>query len=97
MRIKTPANIKRIIAAVPEIMFAKYKPAITIATSILTTLSMAPMFFFICLIFDVSNLTPQRSINENGYTATFVTQKKIYAEFIFRPTKLLLRIVGGFT
>jgi hypothetical protein len=51
VRIKTPARIKRIIATVPEMMFAKYKPAITIATSILTTLSMVPMFFFICFIF----------------------------------------------
>jgi hypothetical protein len=49
--IKTPASIKRIIATVPEMMFAKYKPAIAMATSILTTLSMVPMFFFICLIF----------------------------------------------
>jgi hypothetical protein len=32
-------------------MFVKYKPAITIATSILTTLSAAPIFGFIVLFF----------------------------------------------
>jgi hypothetical protein len=48
---KTPARINRTIATVPEMMFEKYKPEITTATSILTTLSMVPTFFFICLIF----------------------------------------------
>jgi len=47
VRIKTPARIKNIIATVPEITFVKYKPAITIATSILTTLSVVPIFGFI--------------------------------------------------
>jgi hypothetical protein len=32
-------------------MFAKYKPAIKIATSILTTLSAVPIFCFIVLFF----------------------------------------------
>jgi hypothetical protein len=51
VRVKTPARTKRIMAKVPEIMFAKYKPAITIATSILTTLSAVPIFGFIVLFF----------------------------------------------
>ncbi len=49
---KIPARIKRRIATVPEIKFAKYNPAITIATSILTTLSTEPMFFFIVIVFN---------------------------------------------
>lgn len=44
---KTPASTKSIIAVVPETWFAKYKIAITIATSILIALSLVPMFFFI--------------------------------------------------
>jgi hypothetical protein len=51
VRMKTPARTKRIMAKVSEIMFAKYKPAITIATSILTTLSDVPIFGFIVLFF----------------------------------------------
>jgi hypothetical protein len=51
VRMKTPERIKRIIATVPEIMFAKYNPAITIAISILTTLSAVPIFFFNYLLF----------------------------------------------
>ena len=46
---KIPARTNRIMAKVPEMMFAKYKPAITIATSILTTLSAVPIFGFIVL------------------------------------------------
>lgn len=44
---KIPASTKRMIAVVPEIWFSKYKPVIKIATSILTTLSAVPIFFFI--------------------------------------------------
>jgi hypothetical protein len=43
---KTPARTKRTMAKVPEMMFAKYKPAKTIATSILITLSAVPIFGF---------------------------------------------------
>jgi hypothetical protein len=48
--IKIPARTNSTIAKVPEMMFAKYKPAIKIATSILTTLSAVPIFGFIVLI-----------------------------------------------
>ena len=48
---KTPARTKRTMANAPETMFAKYKPAITNATSTLTTLSAVPIFDFIVLFF----------------------------------------------
>jgi hypothetical protein len=51
VRMKIPATTRRTMAVVPEIWFAKYRPAITRAASILTTLSMVPMFFFIGWIF----------------------------------------------
>jgi hypothetical protein len=49
--IKIPARIKRMMATVPEITFVKYNIAIATAASILTTLSKAPTFFFICMYF----------------------------------------------
>jgi len=49
--IKIPAITNSMMAAVPEITFVKYNIAITTAASILTTLSIVPMFFFICLLF----------------------------------------------
>jgi hypothetical protein len=49
VRIKIPARIKLTIANDPEITSVKYKPIITIAIRILTTLSVAPMFVFIVL------------------------------------------------
>lgn len=81
VRMKTSVSIIRKNAAVPEIIFVKYNLDIIIVTSIVTTMSIASMFIFICLIFDVSNLTPQKSTNEISYTATFVTQGK----FCFFP------------
>jgi hypothetical protein len=61
VRIKTPARIKRIIATAPEMRLAKYKPAITIATNVLTTLSAIPMFFFIVdfLVYELSHRKSQ--------------------------------------
>ena len=44
---KIAATANKIIATVPEIMFAKNNPAITSATIILTTLSNVFKFFFI--------------------------------------------------
>lgn len=74
------------IAVVPEIWFAKYKPAITMGASILTTLSTEPMFFFQLIAFLVNELiTPQKSTNESSCTATFVTQAKIFSEEEKKP------------
>jgi hypothetical protein len=47
VRIKIPANTKRTIATVPEIMFVKYNTPTITAASILATLSIVPMFDFI--------------------------------------------------
>ena len=47
----TAASMPNMIANVPEIAFVKYKIPITTATSILMTLSVVPMFFFISLFF----------------------------------------------
>jgi hypothetical protein len=47
VRIKMADKISNTMATVPEITFAKYKPIITRAISILTTLSIVPMFLFI--------------------------------------------------
>lgn len=44
---KMPANINNTIARVPEMMLAKYNPAMTRAITILTTLSMVPIFLVI--------------------------------------------------
>ena len=45
--INITARIKRMMAIVPEIRLVKYKPIITMAASILITLSTVPMFGFI--------------------------------------------------
>lgn len=70
---KTPARINRIIATVPEMIFKKNNPAITTARSILTILSIDPIFFFICFIFSEQIITPQKSNNVSCHKATFVT------------------------
>ena len=44
--IKIPARIKRKIAIVPEITFPKYRAINIMARSILTILSIEPIFFF---------------------------------------------------
>ena len=75
---KTSVSIIRKNTAVPEIIFVKYNLDIIIVTSIVTNMSNAFMFIFICLIFYFSNLTPQKSTNEISITATFVTQGKPY-------------------
>jgi len=48
---KTPAKTNRIIPKTPVITFVKYNTATTIASTIRTSLSMEPMFFFIMQIF----------------------------------------------
>ncbi|GAB4337161.1 MAG: hypothetical protein OHK0038_15530 [Flammeovirgaceae bacterium] len=45
--INIPAINSKTMASVPEIIFIKYKPKITMATITLIALSMGPMFFFI--------------------------------------------------
>ena len=47
VRMKIAATTKSIRAVVPVILPMKYKIAITTAASILTALSMVPIFFFI--------------------------------------------------
>jgi hypothetical protein len=78
--------MKKMIATVPEIMFEKYKPAITIATSILITLSAVPILFFIVLLFSEGIFTLQKSTNESSCTATNVTQGKIFSGEGEKPT-----------
>ena len=51
VRMKTSVSIIRKNTAVPEIIFVKYNLDIIIVTSIVTTMSIASMFFFICLAF----------------------------------------------
>lgn len=53
---KTTASMMRMMAKVPEMMFAKYKPAIAIAISILTTLSAVPIFGFIVIFLVINKL-----------------------------------------
>lgn len=48
---KTIANMPKIIAAVPEMMPAKYKTAITVAINKRIVLSVVLMFFFIIMLY----------------------------------------------
>lgn len=56
-------KISSTIANVPEITFTKYKTIITMAISILTTLSIVPMFFFIFIFFKFDKYNRQPSID----------------------------------
>ena len=47
----TTARVNNIIPKVPEIVFVKYKPAISTAIATLTNLSIFPIFAFIVVIF----------------------------------------------
>ena len=54
VRMKAPATTSRTMAVVPEIRFAKYKPAIPIAASSRMTRSTVPIFGFIARVFVVT-------------------------------------------
>jgi hypothetical protein len=47
VRMKIPEKISRIMARIPDMTFAKYNAITMTAISILITLSINPMFFFI--------------------------------------------------
>lgn len=79
---KTPASSKKIIATVPEIKFAKYKPTIMAATSILTTLSTEPMFFFIVIVFNYDT--------KLQCSKTVVGDKGHISEILFLPREINL-------
>ena len=74
--IKMMASDNKMMAVVPEIFSAKYKPAITRAMTILTTLSKVPILFFIVLIFLSEKYYTQRYSNHDIFFVINVTQGK---------------------